>query len=219
MSTTRNYHSKNSVRANYDRLSRWYDLFVGNSEEHLAKQAIQMIDLKPGESILEIGCGTGANLNRMAQDISPTGLMIGLDLSFGMLSHARKKVSLKLTEKIIRLVQGDGENLPIAAGKINTILLSFTLELFDNPMISALLAECRRVLIPSGRIGVVGLSRKPGNTLPVRVYDWFHAQYPTMIDCRPILIEETLVSGGYNILSTASPTLFGLPIEIVIAKV
>ncbi len=194
-------------------------MFTFNSEDRLAKQAIEMLDLKPGESVLEIGCGTGANLNRIAQKISPTGLIFGLDLSDGMLGRARKKATSKSTGNIIRLVQGDGENLPIDGERINAILLSFTLELFDSYGIASLLAECRRVLLPSGRIGVVGLSRKPGNTFPVRVYDWFHRHYPSLIDCRPILIEEALSEGGYNIDSTASLDLFGLPIEIVIAKV
>jgi ubiquinone/menaquinone biosynthesis C-methylase UbiE len=218
MSTTRDYRPKYSVRSNYDRLSRWYDLLTFNSEERLAKQAIRQLDLKPGESVLEIGCGTGANLHRISQNISSTGLMIGLDLSSGMLSHARGKISAKSTGNIIHLIQGDGENLPIASGEIDAILLSFTLELFDPPGIAAVLAECRRVLSPSGRVGVVGLSRKPGNTLPVRVYDWFHARFPAKIDCRPILIEETLSAGGYNILHSSSLNLFGLPVEVVIAK-
>jgi ubiquinone/menaquinone biosynthesis C-methylase UbiE len=219
MSTIRDNQTKYSVRANYDRLSRWYDLFTGNSEQRLAEQAIRQLNLQAGESVLEIGCGTGASLIQMAQDISPTGLMIGLDLSFRMLTHARNKISQHASEKSLYLLQGDGANLPLLSMRIQAILLSFTLELFDNAGIDAVLAECRRVLAPSGRICVVGLSRKPGNTFPVRIYDWFHKQFPILIDCRPIMIEQSLSAGGYNILSSISLSLFGLPIEVVTANV
>ncbi len=218
MSITRDKHSKYSTRSNYDRLSRWYDLLTFNSEKRLAKLAIQQLDLQPGETVLEIGCGTGANLLLMAQYISPSGIMIGLDISYGMLSHTKKKVSVPSTGRGIHLTQGDGEKLPIESGRINAILLSFTLELFDPTGIAAVIAECRRILSPSGRICVVGLSRKPGNTIPVRLYDWFHTHFPDLIDCRPILIEQTLTAGGYNILHTASLSLFGLPIEIITAN-
>ncbi|MBN1537847.1 MAG: methyltransferase domain-containing protein [Anaerolineales bacterium] len=209
----------NTTKKNYDNLSRWYDLLTFNSEAKMSKIAIQRLDLKPGEIILEIGCGTGSNIMHMAPYIAPSGNIIGLDISTGMLSRARRKASGISLANLIQLVQADGLHLPLCCRKFDVIWMSFTLELFSDHGIRNILAECRRVLIPSGRLCVVGLSRTTGDTFPVRIYDWFHDHFPVLIDCRPILIEQILKIQGYNILSTASFSMFGLPVEIVISNI
>jgi len=211
-------HPNNLAKTNYDRMSRWYDLITLNSEARLANIAILQLNLQPGETLLEIGCGTGTNLIKIANSTVPSGKIIGLDISTGMLSCAREKVNRASSKNTIHLIQGDAENLPIPSGKIDAILLSFTLELFDVAGIAAVMAECQRVLAPQGRICVVGLSRKFGNTLPVRLYDWFHSRFPAWIDCQPIFIEKILSAAGFHIVTTASFTLFGLPVEIVTAN-
>lgn len=210
---------KKITKTNYDRLSPWYDLFSLNAEKRLVKIAIRQLELHPAEIVLEIGCGTGANLVQMSHETGPSGIIIGLDTSAGMLARARGKIIKSQSDQVICLIQGNAKKLPVGSRKIDAVLLSFTLELFDAAGIAAVIAECRRVLAPAGRICVVGLSRKPGNTFPVRLYDWFHTCFPTWIDCQPICIEQILTIEGYNILSAASLNLFGLPVEIVVASV
>jgi demethylmenaquinone methyltransferase/2-methoxy-6-polyprenyl-1,4-benzoquinol methylase len=94
--------------------------------------------------------------------------------------------------------------------------MSFTLELFSTTEIPLVLAECRRVLVPGGRLGVVSLARK--DTRMVSYYEWFHARYPRLIDCRPIHVHQVLEEAGYIILQTLEKSLWGLPVEIVVAK-
>ena len=59
--------SKESARAAYDRLSKWYDLLAGSSEKKFADIGLQKLNAKAGEKILEIGYGTGNSLVSLVQ--------------------------------------------------------------------------------------------------------------------------------------------------------
>jgi ubiquinone/menaquinone biosynthesis C-methylase UbiE len=73
--------SRDATRANYDRLSRWYDSF-SSSERRFTETGLRLLDPKPDEAILEIGFGTGHALAALAQ----TARVWGIDLSPGMLT-------------------------------------------------------------------------------------------------------------------------------------
>ena len=93
--------------------------------------------------------------------------------------------------------------------------MSFTLELFDTPEIPKILNEIKEVLKPKGRLAVVSLSKEYGETMSLKLYEWFHQKFPRYADCRPIYVEKSLRDKGYNIKYKEMMTLFGLPIVIV----
>jgi demethylmenaquinone methyltransferase/2-methoxy-6-polyprenyl-1,4-benzoquinol methylase len=96
------------------------------------------------------------------------------------------------------------------------VFASFALELFDEPEIPKLLAEAWRVLKPTGRIGVLSLSKAFGSSALLRLYEWFHRKFPQSVDCRPIYLERSLGDAGYGILFKERVNILGLPGEIVI---
>ncbi|MBI4732661.1 MAG: methyltransferase domain-containing protein [Chloroflexi bacterium] len=206
-----------TTRANYDRLSRWYDWFAG-SEKHYAETGLRLLDLKPGAHVLEIGCGTGHAL-RWLSDAGARA--VGLDLSAGMLARARQAVSRRRREHAeqleewVELCQGDALHLPFKSSSINAVFLSFTLELFPESDIPLLLAECRRVLRWDGRLGVVALAKE--NTRMAQLYEWFHARWPQVVDCRPIYVHAVLIRAGFEIREARRMVLWGLPVEVVTA--
>jgi demethylmenaquinone methyltransferase/2-methoxy-6-polyprenyl-1,4-benzoquinol methylase len=197
--------SRAEARASYDRLSRWYDALAHASEWPFTARGLRMLEVQPGEAALEIGCGTGHALVQIA---AAAGRAHGLDLSGGMLAVAHRRAGAA------RLVQGDAVHLPYAAAAFDAILLSFTLELFDTPEIPAVLAECRRVLRPGGRLGVVALAQ--ADNLAVRLYEWAHRRFPRAVDCRPIHAAAALQESGFQVAASERGTMWGLPIETVI---
>jgi hypothetical protein len=60
------------------------------------------------------------------------------------------------------------------------------------------------------------LKRK--DSLPVRIYEWFHARMPTIIDCRPIDADRMIQAVGFEIEGTMEKSIWGLPVQIIIAR-
>ena len=207
--------SRKQTRQNYDRLSRWYDLFA-TSEKKFADAGLQLLDVKAGERVLEIGFGTGRSLVTLAQQVGGSGLAAGVELSSGMLDMAGKRLQAEGVERDVGMVQGDGIQLPFVRDTFDAIFLSFTLELFSDDEMKIVLGECRRVLKSKGRLGVVSMAKK--NVLACRLYEWGHAHWPTILECRPIILKEHLEAGGFRVQVLKVETMWGLPVEIALSK-
>lgn len=80
------------LAAHYDWLSRLYYL-IGFRYTGYRKLAVSVLDLRPGDTVVEIGCGTGANFPLLQRAVGPTGNIIGVDLTDAMLDQARRRVA------------------------------------------------------------------------------------------------------------------------------
>src|SRR5271157_773410 len=159
--------SKEAARTSYNRLSHWYDLVSGPSEQKTTHKGLRILSAKLGETILEIGFGTGHSLLALAESVGEAGRTHGIDLSEGMLAIAQKRIARAGLLKTVKLRYGDAVGLPYRGDRFNAVFSSFTLELFDTPEIPIVLKECQRVLKNQGRICIVYLSRsgKPNSML------------------------------------------------------
>jgi len=204
------------TRINYDRMSRFYDLFAGTSERRFTGIGLQMLAAQAGENVLEIGFGTGHSLVALAQAVGVSGKVTGVDISKGMLYVTQSRLKQSGLAEQVDLRMGNAASLPFKAAGFDAVFTSFTLELFDSPEIPNVLKECRRVLRPEGRLGVVALSRT--DRVAVKVYDWAHLKFPGFIDCRPIFVSEVIEEAGFRIKDTEDRFMWGLPVMIVIAR-
>lgn len=216
MPVSRVVRSKEKARANYDRLSRWYDIIAGSTEKKYRDIGLQKLAARPGERILEIGFGTGHCMLALAQAVGETGNVSGIDLSEGMLTIARERLRQAGLLDRVDLRVGDAAALPFAAGEFDGVFMSFTLELFDSPEIPIVLDQCYRVLRPGGRLSVVSMVKKAGTA--VKIYEWFHEKMPVAVDCRPIYAQTDLTNAGFNIQDVAALSMWGLPVEIILAQ-
>ena len=205
--------SKEAARATYNHMSGWYDLIAGPSEKKYREAGLQKLKAREGEQVLEIGFGTGHCLLALALAVGDTGRVYGIDISEGMLDIARTRVG-DLSERV-ELRRGDGAELPFESDFFDAVFMSFTLELFDTPEIPIVLQECHRVLRSPGRICVVGMSKKDG--LAVSLYEWVHEKLPNYADCRPILVREALEDSGFQVVDVDEMSMWGLPVDIVLA--
>jgi len=191
--------SKEETRAFYDKIAGVYDLLAERSEQPIRQEGMTMLDARAGETMLEIGFGTGHSLIDLARAVGESGRVLGIDLSEKMVQAAEKLAREEGFDGRIDLVCGDALHLPYADGTADGAFMSFTLELFDTPEIPLVLAECRRVLKKGGRIVVVGMSRVSPNGLMTEVFEWTHRHFPNYLDCRPILVRQAIEDAGFAV--------------------
>lgn len=216
--TDRITRSKGEAQTYYDRLSRWYDLLAGASERKYKQRGLQQLAAMPGERVLEIGSGTGECLLSLAKAVGESGQVLGLDLSPGMLSVAGRKLARAGLAERVQLDCADAARLPYADASIDAIFSSFTLELFDTPEIDLVLRECRRVLKPGGRLGIVSMDKAARPSVMSRIYVWLHRRFPRAIDCRPIYVSSAITATGFRIEAIEQMSMWGLPVAVVLAS-
>jgi demethylmenaquinone methyltransferase/2-methoxy-6-polyprenyl-1,4-benzoquinol methylase len=218
MQVSRVTRSKEDARTSYDKLSRWYDMLVGHSEKKLRDAGLSKLGIKEGQSVLEIGFGTGHCIKALARSVGSSGKVFGIDISEGMLNIAQARVQKSGLSERVNLKCGDGADLPFDTALFDAIFMSFTLELFDTPEIPIVLRECQRVLRRSGCICIVAMSKKGKAGWLVRSYEWAHRKFPNYIDCRPIFVQKALKDSGFQVIDSIEKSLCGLPCEVVVAR-
>ncbi len=211
------FQSKDETRAFYDKISKVYDLLAEHSEAPVRRAGLEMLAAGDGERILEIGFGTGHCLIDLARAVGPSGTVFGLDLSQGMLRQAEALVQQGGFSHRVKLQCGDATSLPYHADALDGVFMSFTLELFDTPEIPAVLAECKRVLRPGGRLVVAGMSKESKSGLIVHAFEWTHQHFPNFVDCRPIFVRKAVEAAGFKIEKNDTMHMW-VPVEVVLGK-
>ncbi|UCH10403.1 MAG: methyltransferase domain-containing protein [Fidelibacterota bacterium] len=208
--------SGDDAKASYNRLSKWYDLMSNWYEGKHRTAALEKLAVQEGETVLEIGFGTGHGLQAMAQAVGGTGKVYGIDISEGMQAVATSRLKTAGLLNRVELTCGDAIPLPYESDHFDAVFMSFVLELFDTPEIPEILGECHRVLRKSGRLGVVALSKSERPGLAERLYEWAHRAFPRFADCRPIYVQQALSEAGFHIQEVAAISMWGLKGEIVL---
>ncbi|WP_235297060.1 class I SAM-dependent methyltransferase [Portibacter marinus] len=95
----------------YDRFSKVYDWLSPKWYYHKARSyAVQQLNLKPGQTILNLPCGTGQNFEYFQKYLKDSGLIIGIDLSPGMLNKAEIKIKRHEWSNI-KVFRADARNI------------------------------------------------------------------------------------------------------------
>jgi ubiquinone/menaquinone biosynthesis C-methylase UbiE len=148
------------VARRYDRLARLITLFEwllfvpGKFRE----KAVATLELKPGDRVLEIGCGTGRNLCALREAVGDTGHVYGVDLSAGMLSRAHKLVADHQWRNVT-LVHRDAVDYE-APEPLDGVLFSFSYNTMPHHL--AVLNRAVGQLRPGGRVCVMDAKLPPG---------------------------------------------------------
>jgi demethylmenaquinone methyltransferase/2-methoxy-6-polyprenyl-1,4-benzoquinol methylase len=211
--------SQAEASASYSRMSRWYHVLFDPFERRYRQAGYRLLAVREGEHTLGVGFGAGEGLHALAEAVGATGSVTGIDIAAGMCQAADDLLTRAGVRARVTLICGDAMKMPFPADTFDAIMMSFTLELFDTAEIPVVLAECRRVLRPGGRICVVAMACANPPGLMQRLYEWAHRRFPTVIDCRPILPGVALTHAGFHVQTSTRMSTFGLPIDIILAKV
>ena len=197
-------------------MSPFYDFFAGVFERKHRTLALKRLNVTRGETVLEVGFGTGHCLKQMAEVVGKEGRVYGIDISSGMLAASRKRLGKAGLWNRVALTCEDAMKMPYADNTFDAVFSSFALELFDSPEIPTVLAEIRRVLRPDGRVGIISMSKEEGASLLLKLYEWLHLKLPRFVDCRPIYVVQSIKDAGFRIQYEERVSLLGLPGYIVI---
>lgn len=205
-----------SARERYDRLAPYYDRYVRWFERGHVERLLEDLEIVPGETVLDVGCGPGTALVRLGELVGPDGTVVGLDVSGRMIERARDRLERRGFGDRAVLVHGDARNARrIADDAVDAVVMTFTFELFSEADQERVLEECRRVLAPGGRLGVLSIGRE--DRLAVAVYERLRRLFPDVFDCRPIDLEGRLEADDFAVRSAWTDDLYGLPVTGVVA--
>jgi len=142
----------------YDFISPIYDLGATGSGRP-RRAAIEQLRAEPGDVVLDLACGTGLNFPQIEGAIGPTGLLIGLDYSRGMLARAQTKVVREGWQNT-RLIHADARALSrtllverVGVDQVDRVLC--TLGLSVIPDWEQALANSWALLKPGGRCSIM----------------------------------------------------------------
>jgi demethylmenaquinone methyltransferase/2-methoxy-6-polyprenyl-1,4-benzoquinol methylase len=138
--------------ANYDFTANLYYHF-GYREWSYRRMAVKALKLKPGDTVLELACGTGINFPLFQEYIGSTGRIIGVDLTDAMLEQAQKRVAKQGWDNVT-LIQHDASTFQIPS-QVNAIFSSFALSIF--PDTEKVLAYIASALPLNGRLVLLEL--------------------------------------------------------------
>lgn len=110
-----------------------------------------LIELRPGETVLDLGSGGGIDVLLSAQRVGPTGHAYGLDMTDEMLSLAREN-QLQAGVTNVEFLKGEIENIPLPDNSVDVIISNCVINLSADK--DRVLREALRVLKPGGRFAV-----------------------------------------------------------------
>ncbi len=120
------------IQRGYDSWARLYDWFARATASVGGVRAgcVSALDLDPGDTVVEFGCGPGVNIPALREAVGPDGRVVGVDISEGMLGRARGLVDRRGWENV-SLVRADAATPPVRA--VDGVLATFVTSLFADP--------------------------------------------------------------------------------------
>ncbi|MFZ5597730.1 MAG: methyltransferase domain-containing protein [Bacillota bacterium] len=161
----------------------------------------RLVKINPGDTVLDLGCGVGVDIILAAHMTGPSGRVIGIDLSEGLIGRAREIVA-QTGLKNIELIQGDMESIPLPHSSVDVVISNGAINLVPDK--GAVFREAYRVLKPDGRLalGDIMLKRKIETDLLRRFREQLAGCLAFAVDEKEYL--EAVCEAGFTQLKVVS---------------
>jgi ubiquinone/menaquinone biosynthesis C-methylase UbiE len=138
-----------------------YDLLIWlitlGQERAFRERMLRLTHLQPGESVLDVGCGTGSLAIAAKRQVGPTGTVYGLDASPEMIARAEKKAGKAGVDIGFKIAFA--QSLPYPDAQFDVVLTTIMLHHLPKKARAELAGEIRRVLKPGGRALAIDFGR------------------------------------------------------------
>jgi demethylmenaquinone methyltransferase/2-methoxy-6-polyprenyl-1,4-benzoquinol methylase len=165
----------------FDRIAGRYDLLnsvmTAGLHHRWRHRAAELAELQPGDSALDVCCGTGDLALELADRVGPQGRVIGCDFSEPMLDLAREKASA-LAGGGLRFEWADALSLPYDDGRFDAVTVGFAVRNLSD--LDAGLVEMTRVLRSGGRMVILEITQPARPPLSTFYSLWFDRAVPLL---------------------------------------
>lgn len=125
---------------------------AGRDEEERPEEILSTMELREGDVVADIGCGTGYFARRLARAVGPTGRVYAVDVQAEMIGLLEKRLAEEGLTNVVPL-RGDNDDPKLPRGSLDWIILADVYHEFQQP--KTMLARMREALRPDGKIALV----------------------------------------------------------------
>lgn len=212
--------TRSQAQTFYDRFGRQQDA-QAFYEDAALDELIAHAAFEEAEKVFEFGCGTGRFACRLlTKHLPPSASYFGIDLSQTMIDIAHQRISSYSARA--KVVRSDGSmRFPLPDRSVDRVVSTYVFDLLSQMDICDALTEASRVLISGGKLCLVSLTA--GVTFSSRIVSkfWstlFRLHAPLVGGCRPIRLDSYFDLGSWTVEYRNVITQFGVPSEILIAR-
>lgn len=142
-------------------------LFLNITNTDINKATVELMDIKSGDRVLEIGFGGGAAMEQITRLVE-NGLVAGIDISDSMVKRGQKKFAKSISQGKVQIKKGDASRIPYGSGYFNKVCAVNTIFFWREPV--TCLKEIQRILKARGLIVLSVDAKEDIEKLPLTRY-------------------------------------------------
>ncbi len=131
----------------------------------LRRRVVALLGLRPGETVLDVACGTGLSLSLLREAVGPAGRVVGVEVSPDMIRFARDRVAAEGWDNV-DLVEAPMEEVDLPA-RFDALLFNYTHDVLQSACALERIFSFAR---PGARIAIAGIKHPPAMLFPLRLY-------------------------------------------------